>query len=657
LSHDSALLRSIVIPATAVLTFFVLAAKTSTTSQTETNQHVGSRDSADSYVLLLPILLIGLRGFATLIPFAIGALLAVWLWGRYSGVAVRVLAVGVVLLGLLLSRNWAMNESFWFWLSYDQLFRSSLATGLTRWGYTDLNSAAGLTLHYHWLSEGVAGVLARIGGTDEYFVVTRAVPVLYFMGCFLAMRRLIISADVRHHAATIGASFACLVLLELDPYSIGTLAGAAILCVFLDALNDRKDMDLSWRLLVATLLLLLLMTQTPFGIVAILTVSIVLTYRLWLAPRGLGSQLTFLALLLVVPLSLRLTLLQPSDGIETSGSFGLNNFLRFRGFNVPFGLDPSSPSWLRILNSLSYLIELSIMVMPALAILMMSKRSQPGGLARQSMQRVMIAACISTFGIVNVVDLGVAQGKLFSATLLSLLPLSLAGAWDYARQHGWWSAAFGFTAGCILATIFRTTRNLGNDSVASLTSLSILGASALLMALWIHNSRRPDNAEGRRNRNVQTLLFAVLPLVLVTGIGVGRQDRVLGYLSRSAIPDETMIGTTSTRVCLEWIRSETSSDSVVATNMFDPVSLPGSEKLYLVSAWTKRRVWIDGLYNSRRYFKDETAARVLQLESPNTLPLNVTYLVVNREYESSSDPLNSFEVRFVTKDCKVLERT
>jgi len=152
------------------------------------------------------------------------------------------------------------------------------------------------------------------------------------------------------------------------------------------------------------------------------------------------------------------------------------------------------------------------------------------------------------------------------------------------------------------------------------------------------------------------MVVTTVPLILVFGVAVGRQDRVLGYLNRGPTPTEVMIGSDPTRSCLEWIRSNTSSDDVIATNIFDPISLPASEKLYLVSAWTKRRVWIDGLYNSRRYFEKETERRVSLLGSPRELPEVVEYLVLDHQGVSDRYLLGAFELRFGNQDCRVLER-
>lgn len=656
LSHDEVLARTAIALVTVLMALLAVTAKESVSVEATTQRHRHLPDSIEFHVLCVPTLLLGLRGFVPLLPFSLSTLLAIWFWKHRRISLLRVTAPITLIAGVLLSRNWSMKEPYWFWLSYDQLFRASLATGLTRWGYTDLNSAAGLTLHYHWLSEGVAGVLSRLGASDEYFVVTRVAPTLFFVGCFAAIWRLVLCAGLNKGAAIVGASFPSLVLLELDPYSIGTLAGSAILCVFLQYSNPDDHTSFRWRAHLVVLSLVLLMTQTPFGIIATVTITILLTQRLWLFRSNVVSQILFLAALIAIPIVLRNTLLKPGDGIETSGSFGLNNVLGFKGFNAPFGLDPISPTLFRALNSVAFLIELSIVVVPVVGALLVAKEYRLVTSNGQPFLRQIVAICVSTFGLVNLVDIGVAQGKLFSGVLLGLLPISFAVVWDSASRKGQWYAVIGLLAGLVLAATFRFARNIDNDLVASILSLAVLGSSALLMISSVLAGVSCSRAKQHGSLRFRAVIGAVLPLFVVAGIAIGRHDRVLGYISRSTIPNEQMIGTESTRTCLEWIKKQTSPDTIIATNLFDPDLLPGSEKLYLVSTWTKRRVWIDGLYNSRRYFEEETARRVSLLESPRDLPLAIEYIVVNRSYDTAPDSLSSFTISFFSDDCQVLER-
>lgn len=650
-SHDGVAARLIVALLTTVLTGVCLLG--GNRASTNPTPH---RPEFNSLVLVLPTLLLSLRGFLPLLPLSIAVLVAFGLWKVSSKTTIRVLGSLTACAGIVVSRSWSLNESYWYWLSFDQLFRASLSTGLTRWGYTDLNSAVGLSLHYHWLSEGVAGLVSRLGASDEYLVVTRVAPVLFFAGCFAAMWQLVRLSGIRETPALVGCSLTCLVLLEVDPYSIGTLAGAALVCHLLVSVVAGDLSMNGTRMHVMVITFLLLMTQTPFGIVLITTLFLVALQLWWKERDNALSWVLFLFVLGSIPVVLRMTLLKPGDGIETAGAFGFGNLLQFKGFNVPFGIDPLSPNWLRITNSLFFLAELTLMISPALVLLFSPRRSALKTTVSKSFVVTAAALALASLSLVNILQLGVAQGKLFSGLLLGLLPISASLAWEEATEGGYRALILGTSLGLIAAVVYRYVRNADSDLTATAASISFIGLASAMCLIWLRLlgvRRRPTLlVQGWGKRMVVT----TVPLILVFGVAVGRQDRVLGYLNRGPTPTEVMIGSVPTRSCLEWIRSNTSSDDVIATNIFDPISLPASEKLYLVSAWTKRRVWIDGLYNSRRYFEKETERRVSLLGSPSELPEIVEYLVLDHQGVSDRYLLGAFELRFGNQDCRVLER-
>ena len=607
-------------------------------------------------MLISPLLIISLRGFVPLLVLAVCAGFALYVWRRFDGLVSRILGVVIIILGVGVSRRWALGEPFWFWLTFDQLFRASLSTGLTRWGYTDLNSAAGLTLNYHWLAEGVTGLVSRLGASDEYLVVTRVSPILFMTGCFLAMWQLVRLSGVRRDSAIVGCVLVSLILLEMDPYSIGTLAGAALTCRLLVVVGSAGLSAIRIQIFAVLLSFLLLMTQTPFGIVMIGTVVLLAIQQWWNSEIRLSVLGFLMATFIALPFALRLTLLKPGDGIETAGSLGLRNLLQFRGFNVPFGIDALSPSWLRNLNSVSFLVELAVMIAPALILLLHRTGSHGRSLLSSHLSRTAVALCVASLCLVNLIQIGVAQGKLFSAILLSLLPISMSFGWELAGNGRYRLAILAVVLGSLAAATYRFVRNLNSDVVAATASIGFVAMALLLFALWLwkaeFGNQQQFSLQSRRLRS----LFLALPLALVLGLSAGRHDRVLGYLNRSPVSEEIMIGSESTRACLDWIRANTVESAVIGTNIFDPISLPSSEKSYLVSAWTKRRVFIDGLYNSRRYFEAETVRRVNMIGAPRELPEIVQFLILNNQGPATEALRGLFELRLARQDCRVLER-
>jgi len=260
---------------------------------------------------------------------------------------------------------------------------------------------------------------------------------------------------------------------------------------------------------------------------------------------------------------------------------------------------------------------------------------------------------VATLILANFLEIGVAQGKLFSVVLLTLLPLSLGVAFEDVVRRDMVCKLIAVAASVLAIVSYRTARTIEYDPIAAVASVSIL---LVLVAgtLWVIRVGPRADVAGRSR--IVGLAFVCLPLVGVLGIAVGRQDRVLGYLEREPTPQEVMVGSAGTRNCLEWLRQNTSKSEVIATDIFDPKSLPGSEKSYLVSALTKRRVWIDGLYNSRRYFEKEVEERVAMLDNPESIPPSIRFFVLGDSNRRSLDQFSAMSVEVTESDCIVLRR-
>jgi len=623
-------------------------------------QLLGFRLQGEWSAIAAAVVVLVLRGFIPLIPLATALVLTVGasafsrlrMRSHSARLLVFVTVTFLVVGGTRFSHQWSNSEAFWFWLTHDQMFRTSLATGLTRWGYGDLNSATGLTLHYHWLSEGFAGILSRLGGIDEFVVVTRVLPTLAFMACFLAMWKLLCSIGVGILGALFGTTITCLVLLEVDPYSIGTLMGAAVVCRIFELLGHEDSFSTRNHSRRLVLLTILMMVQTPFGLVVTATILLELVRRI-IFPSINRSKLLFpLLSTALVPLILRITLLQPGDGVETSGSVGIDHLLSFGGFNVPFGLEPESSILLRGGNSVAYLLETLVLSAPGLYWLRLRLRKSESSL--HSGLRVLVSPlCVATLILANFLEIGVAQGKLFSVVLLTLLPLSLGVAFEDVVRHDMVCRLIAVASSVLAIVSYRTARTIDYDPIAAVASVFILLVLVAGM-FWVIRVGPRAGVAGRSK--IVGLAFVCLPLVGVLGISVGRQDRVLGYLEREPIPQEVMVGSAGTRNCLEWLRQNTSESEVIATDIFDPKSLPGSEKSYLVSALTKRRVWIDGLYNSRRYFAKEVEERVAMLDNLESLPPSIRFFVLGDSNRRSSKPFSAMSVVVTDSDCIVLRR-
>lgn len=605
--------------------------------------------------LLVPAMaavLLSVRGFFPLSITAVAIVVGAFITRRRTSLRTIAPVVGLCGWAVWFSRSWFEREPYWFFVSYDQQFRASLATGLTRWGYTDLNSATGTSISYHWLAEAISGVFSRLAGVDEFIVVTQAAPVLGFLGAVSAMWRVVQTLGLRGGAALFGVTVPSLVLLEMDPFSIGTLWGVAFTCYLVElAIRGQSDsIRMSAIIVVSTIAL---MTQTPFGLTA--TIALLMTTLLdlkasWTSWNSL-IRIATRALVVVTPLlALRLTVLRPGTTPMSAGSLGFNNFLQFGGFNVAFGIDSESPAWLTMLNSLGYLLEILLIAVPLL--LVHYDRHQRLTPASKPTLRYLLALLVVSVAVINLLDLSVAQGKLMSAVLVSWMPISAAFTWSMTRYFSRVSMVLlGVVLGSCLARIYFLARNVEPDYLAAALSMLLLalGGGAIVVAYRVLET---SFSKFENCRQGKAKIAAAASLVLVVAVSFGRPERVPVTFSRQPIEQRAIEGSPELRSCLEWVRVNTTTDSVIATDFFDPEGLSGRGKSHLVSLATKRRVLLDGLYMK---IDDQKLInqRTLRASSLQDTLLPIDFYVVSSELASSS-VTSGLTVKLANSTCVVL---
>jgi hypothetical protein len=349
-----------------------------------------------------------------------------------------------------------------------------------------------------------------------------------------------------------------------------------------------------------------------------------------------------------------MTVLQSSGTAETQGMIGFGRLLRFGGFNVPVGVSMESPTWLRISNSLAYLLELSILALPAFAVLYRSDRLAVG--RRKLLLQLFGFVAGATVLLPNVLDLGIASGKLFSGLLLVLLPVSLSFGFSSVFSSSLpWRVASIFGA-ALLAMIYSHSRNISDERLAATAAGGYIIVAAGVLLVWIRSrSWRFEATQPTRTSVVQKLLL-FLSIVLVISTAVGRQDRFLGFLQREPLTETQIAASPEVFTCLYWIRNMSDPSAVLATDLFDPPLLPGSGKSHIVSLVTRRRVLADGLYVTRRLGGQEIEHRTELLQDPQQLVERADILVISPQLWQSSDVLRRLDLRVRTADCVVLQR-
>jgi len=599
----------------------------------------------ESAVLIVGLLILSFKGFLPLLPTAVSLFLwhSLSMW-RVGTASLRISSFLVVLSMTFISRVWADRDEYWFWISYDQQFRASLATGLMRWGYRDWNSAAGTTVHYHWLAEALSGLLSRATGQDEWLIVTRVAPLILFLSAITAAWRFLISGIGKPNTALVAISVVSLLLLEFDPYSIGILLGLTLAARSLELLSRRgSGFQASPYLLV--LVGLTLMSQAPVGLALASVLCCVCVYRGFRYRNERTQRLLAVLAVLGTALALRTTILRAGSHSAADARIELGRVLQFGGYDVPFGLDSTSPWWLRVGNSLSFILELSLVALPGLLGLIFSRRENREH-ERGAHLEVMCSLFIGPLLLMNVLNLGIAQGKLVSITLSSLLPLSVAVCLDQIAQRKGLLTRTTIAIG-VLATSFAyaMSRSIKPDFIAAVSSVMLLMVGAfVLLGLVVGLVRK-------RLRWASSVIVLTLPLI-VFGILAGRLGNARVYLQREQLQESQYFGTEDVVSCFMWIRNNSSKSSIVATNLFDPPTLPGSGKSHLASLVSKRRIWLDGLYmkkDSPKLLRDRLDKNGLASFDPG----QVDFLVGTDPLYQATSQRHGLELVYSKEECSV----
>ena len=501
----------------------------------------------------------------------------------------------------LLSRSLIDQESSIFWSSYDQVFRGSIATGLSRWGFTDSNFGSGYGLSYHWLAEAISGFLARFGGFSEFESVSLVSPALGI--CFSVIILMIITFSFQ-----LGSWFSAFLVFLIvavgglfDTYSIGTLWGNAFfllsvlffLKVFL-LLPNTTNLFFLLVLMVTTLL-----TQSLMGVLFLLSVLVLSFLRTWF---GLMPRIIFCLLLILSSLcllSVQLFFFNSHVISSSDTGFSLTNWLQYPGLRIQIGGSPDSGIAAVRINSLVFLLW--IFCTFALLYFKFSRVTRTN--IFMQFFTIQIFVCILSLSVLN---LGELNSKFWApvSVLGSVLGFGVLGSLAVSLGRSKSISLLAFCSMVFVVSQHRFVRlvlhNFGNGS---LMILSVFFCFVVcLFVLGINSFGRKPLA---RFWEYTSACFLVC-LFLLPRFSEFRTVQLF-QKHGSAAP---MFGTSDVRNCLAFIRDTTPRDTIIGTDLW---SIPNSfdEKYFLVSMFTQRRVLIDGPYYSqglnwpsRRFFED-----------------------------------------------------
>lgn len=479
------------------------------------------------------------------------------------------------------ARMWLAREESRVWLTYDQNFRASLASGLMRWGWTDWNAAAGQPVRYHWLSEATAGLLSRLTGVDEFDAVARLLPILGIIAALLAAAALLIHVGVGHTAAWCASGLTIGLNQPFSVYSIGTLWGMSLgfgFIYWLALLHQQPHRDRLKTRHVAGLTLMcvaVLMSQSTVGI-AVACAAACSLMLMTIRRRVSVVAVLYVLLSLIVSFQVASSTLLRSEQ-DTYYSVQRVGPLEHGIIGLPESFKAAFSPWIEPVSQ-SLLVPMFIASIGV------------GGLFLGSGGRRTALMLVSSFvagglAVLNTVRIGGHEERVVREGIALAMLFGLGGCFGTLRAATKRSVRFCLVGILVVVGVasgiwWQTQRSSAIYLFVHLLIISLVLAAALL------------RSRGERWISL-TAATAALTAGLVLGASHESVRRSYSLSTRTVFSLAEVNGDREIDECLTWIRRNTPAETIVASNMW---RIPRGEdqKYFLVSQKTKRRVVIDG---------------------------------------------------------------
>jgi hypothetical protein len=617
--------------------------------------HDATRPSTSSSDILhwslLSSIAVTALGWSSLFYYSLALVLVLVTQQRIRGGTKHALSLSLVGLGSIASWSVRQQNEGQFWLSYDQLFRSSLAEGLPKWGRNDFVAATGTSFSYHWLGEATSGAIARIAGFSAVDGVTKVLPTLAIVFSLSALVQLGSRLGFSRQELLAGSLLTIFLCHEFQIYSIGSLWGFVIFLVGLDSLERfRRESSgapgtrLLLPIVVIGITVVLTLTQSTLGIY-FLVLSTVSLGAVMLQKRQL--RIDFMAVVVLQTLTLylmRTTLLAGTEGNIWQPSISIRNLLQFRGLELYYG-----DRWSFIaVTSLLFLLTMSQMMT---------------GFGLTTWQRF---RCHETF---------LPFFAVVASSLLLVNIFSIGG--PAAQQSRFLSPLVVFGTFVSLLFFIREVINQLSENTVSprLATAEVAAVVAIGLLLYLKDaiyaqafSRQKQLGVGLFVIGIQVFFFSLLLIrrktvgklpirlfitLLIGGLILVGHSRVLSKIT-NVLPrsidrqrEEVFTSTTETQECLKFVRDETPTDSIVASNWIRIPHPSRQEKYFLITAWSERRAYVDGpLYVSdpRPEWLENRVSTIYEFAESATETsfdalqrANVSFFVVNKEEDTATN--------------------
>jgi hypothetical protein len=634
-----------------------------------------SEETSFPELLLVVNVALILRGWTHLIYIAVPVIIVLVAKSRLSSrrraKSSQFLSQGIfgllILIGALASHISVQPMSSRFWVSYDQVFRAAMATGLTRWGWADSNFGTGYAFTYHWLPEAVGGVLARLSGAGEADVITRILPAIGLL--FVAAIVVEILRFFSLNKLTVLAITLTFLTVEesLELFSIGTLWGTSIfltaIWLFVEsASNDRLHSRIVLFVIVPMLSML---SQSALGLSLVLGFVITIIFLVRSGTLAKRQALENLLLLGMSTLLLQQTLFRKASVLTGSGIVNLDSFLKFPGLSIPLGRSTDSTTLQVQANSLLFVFLL-------VSTYAIGFWFRPNSTKIKIWQFLIGAQFAASMLLLNFFSLGNYSGKFLVPVgmlglLIGLIALGrLCESMSFNQIFG--AAIFVIFSIWVAHRVFSQILTLESftQNIVAVAAITLLFAFSIL-ALFIGRNMLVRDCRNSLTKSIVALFFIgsclffwprqYVPLTIRQAVFSNPRDHSF-FLEDKYV-----------RNCLDFVRVNTPPEAVIATNMWRLPGLP-DERYVLTSLLSQRRTLVDGpvfdhvKWPSRAYFEElknvhTSFGNSLDDESHSQLvKLGASYFVLDTRYENTDRTWTSManqDVVFDSPRCSVIK--
>jgi len=494
-----------------------------------------------------------------------------------------------------------VNHSWWI-ISNDTPFGESLSFSINKWGSTSNISAVGQRISYHWFAYAWSGLTSEFAFAHSWSVLTIVLPIVSCLVISLLTWSLIFELTNSSLSAFIGCVLVLLirnVVSVTSPSQIFGFMPAILFLIICHRCLTRRIFLFSEALLLSLLTFVLVGSKVSTGVVFISAFALVLIFSTSINMR---SKFSILPLLAITGLFAYRSFFGGPKG-NISPRFGHGNAGGLIMMGRPF-------DWIR-LHIIVEWVALLLISMPFLIwvpyVLLQTRRHKTSVAIKLLSSSVFVSIlCTALIDAAGTEAYFLYVGS-FMASILCVLLVSSA-LQDRRIGLTWRSTLFFSLVGIVLGVCrvsssdWVSRRNSPPSFFISALPYSLLIVSSLLISVIF---------AGFVNKNWRSFsLILIVSCIQLFSSTIGNNLTARYEFAKGAIYNSETVsvehveynyfsGSPHRVEALEWLRDNSSSDAIVATNRFClATTYCGPHKWFLASAISHRQMLIEGYYYS-----------------------------------------------------------